>query len=178
MTILTTIVAFFLELIQIKPVPIQKTLVLLNNFIANTTNFFNAFSESVEKKISNVSNKITELETLLAVLEAKLNSVPDLNDAVPGHTSTSQPQTAQSAPATVHQAAPEAGGPAAVDPVAVAPASEAADSSQIPVSEHPDYLPFFKLLKVGVPSFVVQAKVTAAGLDGSMIDTPDRLVSR
>lgn len=162
--------------------PIQKTLVLLNNFIANTTSFFNAFSETVEKKISNVSNKITELETLLAVLEAKLNSVPDLNDSASRPIAGTQAQGVSSAPAAAPQpAAADAtsAAPSAVaDPVAAAPSVEAIDSSQIPVSEHPDYLPFFKLLKVGVPPFVVQAKVVAAGLDGSMIDTPDRLVSR
>lgn len=164
--------------------PVQKTLVLLNNFIANTTSFFNAFSETVEKKISTVSNKITELETLLAVLEAKLNSVPDLDGPTLETGSAMQAQEAtavHSAPALVQQPNIEISSSSALAPGAdlvTAGPTISSDSSQIPVSEHPDYLPFFKLLKVGVPSFVVQAKVAAAGLDSSMIDTPDRLVSR
>ena len=58
-----------LDKTKIKPVPVQKTLILINNFIVNTTQFFNAFSETVEKKVSKISNKITEIEILLAVLE-------------------------------------------------------------------------------------------------------------
>lgn len=157
--------------LQIKPVPIQKTIVLLNNFVANTTNFFNAFSETVEKKISSVSNKITELETLLAVLEAKLNSVPDLDsftsDQLPVH--TAEP----TAPVPVHTNDVTHSEVVAVTEEVVV----GSDPSKVPVCEHPDYVPFFRLLKVGVPPFVVQAKVTAAGLDGSMIDTPDRMIS-
>ena len=155
--------------------PIQKTLALLNNFVTNTTSFFNSFSETVEKRISAVSKKVTELETLLAVLEAKLNSVPDL-ETENLHSNQSSIPTAQSNNASVPSP------PITIDSVEIAVATtlndnQAVDSSLIPVSEHPDYLPFFKLLKVGVPGFVVQAKVTAAGLDGSMIDTPDKLVS-
>jgi hypothetical protein len=65
-----------------------------------------------------------------------------------------------------------------VAPVAVEVAAPAEDSNMVKACEHPDYLPFFKLLKVGVPPFVVQAKVAAAGLDSSMIDTPDKLISK
>ena len=55
-------------------------------------------------------------------------------------------------------------------------ASAAAAPGKIAAKDHPDYLPFFKLLKVGVPAPVVQAKVTAAGLNAELIDTPDALI--
>jgi hypothetical protein len=153
--------------------------VLLNNFVANTTSFFNAFSETVEKRISSVSSKITDLETLLAVLEAKLNSVPDLESIEvvppPAQTAPAVHTTATTAP--VHDIAPLGEPSAAPIPPAEA-ATATVDANMCPVSEHPDYSAFFKLLKVGVPPFVVQAKIVAAGLDGSMIDTPDRLVPK
>ena len=41
---------------------------------------------------------------------------------------------------------------------AAAPAAAAADD-MISICEHPDYAPFFKLLKVGVPDPVVRAKL-------------------
>jgi hypothetical protein len=164
-------------------VPIQKTVTLLNNFVATTSSFFNAFSETVEKRISNVSNKITELETLLAVLEAKLNSVPDLETIAVPPVAAAEP-VAAAAPSSSSAAPAAAPAPAAAVEVAPVPAPAAAveapatDSNLVKACEHPDYLPFFKLLKVGVPPFVVQAKVAAAGLDGSMIDTPDKLISK
>ena len=42
---------------------------------------------------------------------------------------------------------------------------------------HPDYQPFFKMLKVGVPMPVVQMKCSAAGLDGNLIENPDTIVA-
>ena len=77
-------------------VPIASTLLLINNFIANSSVFLNrykyilaalllyiiiiinSFADSCEKRICSVSNNITKLEILLAVLEAKLNSIPGL----------------------------------------------------------------------------------------------------
>ena len=44
------------------------------------------------------------------------------------------------------------------------------------VKDHPDYAPFFKMQKVGVPSFVVQGKMNALGLNGELLDTPDELI--
>jgi len=41
------------------------------------------------------------------------------------------------------------------------------------VKDHPAYAPFFKMLKVGVPLPVVSGKMSAAGLDPSLLDTPD-----
>ena len=71
--------------------------------MVNTASFFNTFAETVEKKITVTSNKITELEILLAVLEEKLNSVPGLEvDSTPPPTAstTSAPQsTTAAAPA-------------------------------------------------------------------------------
>ena len=53
-----------------QPVPLQKTRILVNNFLVNTADLFNSFSSTVEDKISNISSKITELEILLSVLDA------------------------------------------------------------------------------------------------------------
>ena len=42
--------------------------------------------------------------------------------------------------------------------------------------DHPDYAPFFKMVKVGVPPFVVQGKMGSLGLNGALLDTPDELI--
>lgn len=104
----------------------------------------------------------------MAVLEAKLNSVPELESL-----ETVQPQPQPAAPASEANPAPDV-----VEQTVLAAAVTPDDVNMCPVSDHPDYSAFFKLLKVGVPPFVVQAKVAAAGLDPSMIDTPDRLVPK
>lgn len=157
----------------------QKTLVLLNNFTVTTADYLNAFSDTVEKKISKVSNRITDLETLLAVLEAKLNSVPDLDAALDGPSAHNNPSSTVNAtldqPISSSGRAPNPRPP--VDDPSVVDAPPSSSQQRVPVSEHPSYVQFFTLLKVGVPSFVVQAKISAAGLDPSMVDTPDLLIN-
>jgi WASH complex subunit CCDC53 len=121
-------------------------LVLINNFVSNTAGFLNTFSETVEKKISNISNRITELEILISFMEAKLHSIPGLED---------RKEEPLSSPTVGTQSEP------------------VKETLGVKASEHPDYIQFFKLLKLGVPISVVQAKVVAANLDPSIIDQPD-----
>lgn len=161
----------------------------MNNFIANTTVFFNTFAENIEEKISKVSNKITEVEILLAVLEAKLNSVPGLDNIEPaqpppqassttepssfsGTNSNSQNNTANSSSTA---AAPSSGTSAAAASAPAEKGPEEEPPAAVPaapsLADDPDYGPFCRLLKVGVPMFVVQAKAAAAGLDASRFDS-------
>ena len=91
----------------IPPIPVSKTIVLINNFVVNTTRFINHFSELCEDKISNVSSKVTELEILVSTLEVKLNSIPGL-EAAPNIDSETLPDHA-GAPAPAPSAAARRG---------------------------------------------------------------------
>lgn len=160
---------------QIKPVPMHVSLLLVNNFLINTTNFINQFSETVEKKISGISTKVTELEILLAVLEAKLNSIPGLE-----FSSSDLPATAPN-PAAVSSAPGQAAPAAAVPPSATPAAATAAAPAVIKpagvaAKDHPDYAAFFKMLRVGVPLPVVAGKMSAAGFNSAILDNPEAMV--
>jgi Subunit CCDC53 of WASH complex len=178
-----------MDLSRVKSAPIHETLVLINNFVLNTTRFLNSFSDNVERKISHVSTKVTELEILLAVLEAKLNSIPGLEfqasalpePSVPSASATVsaplsveaplQPPSSIAAGATISAAPamPDAAGPGSVPNDAIdisAAESKAADSDSsdgVRAADHPDYAPFLKMMRVGVPAVVVVGKLTAAG---------------
>lgn len=71
---------FPIDLAQLRPIPMRKSLLLINNFVTNTTRFLNHFSHVCEEKLLHVSTKLMKLEIKLALLEAKLNSIPDLED--------------------------------------------------------------------------------------------------
>ncbi|TMW66083.1 hypothetical protein Poli38472_003848 [Pythium oligandrum] len=66
------------DLSQLSMIPMPKTLLLVNNFVANTTRFLNHFAHECEERITRVSTNLTRVEIMLAILEAKLNSIPDL----------------------------------------------------------------------------------------------------
>ncbi|RLN81888.1 hypothetical protein BBJ28_00020895 [Nothophytophthora sp. Chile5] len=46
----------------------------------------------------------------------------------------------------------------------------------IPVKEHEKFAKFFKLMKMGMPLPHIKLKAAAEGLDGDLLDTPDKLV--
>jgi WASH complex subunit CCDC53 len=109
----------------------------VNNFIVNTTKFLNTFSESCDIKLTNISSKINNLDTVLSVLEAKLNSVPGLEtDDIPPPSSTAS-SAAKNTPPTDQPATQET----------AASSSSSTSSDLVKASEHPDYAPFFKLSK-------------------------------
>jgi len=166
--------AYDVEPSKIKPLPTQTTLLLVNQFVVQTTMFLNSFSETIEKKISKVSSRVTELEILLAVFEAKLNSIPGGSDsspasapapaaaaAAPSSSSTPPPPTA---PPGQKPPPPPAGGggsggahtagstyttATATATTASADTEEGGGSVVGPmVKDHPDYAKFFKMLKV------------------------------
>uniref|UniRef100_M4C1M4 Uncharacterized protein n=1 Tax=Hyaloperonospora arabidopsidis (strain Emoy2) TaxID=559515 RepID=M4C1M4_HYAAE len=68
-----------MDLSQLPAIPAAKSLLLINNFVANTTRFLNHFAHECEERITRVSDNVTRVEILLAILEAKLNSIPDLS---------------------------------------------------------------------------------------------------
>ncbi|CAL5033117.1 unnamed protein product [Urochloa decumbens] len=66
----------------------QRTIYLVNMFIANTVEFLNSFAASCDDKLALLHRKIVKLDSSLALLEARLYSI-DENNAV-GHSSVSQ----------------------------------------------------------------------------------------
>ncbi len=69
-----------LDATKFKPIRVQSTVLLVNQMIVQTTSFLNQFGSTVEKKISKVSAKVTQLEIQLAVLEAKIHSIPEVEE--------------------------------------------------------------------------------------------------
>ena len=67
-----------LDASKFKPINVHSTVVLVNQMILQTTAFLNQFGSTVERKISKVSAKVTQLEIQLAVLEAKIYSIPEV----------------------------------------------------------------------------------------------------
>jgi len=177
------------EKATISSVDLPKTICLVNNFVFNTGEFLNTLSEACERKIAGVSSKITQLETLVSVLEAKLNSLPsDMGGSAkvapaapppPPNSSSSSSSAAAAPPPPPPGAAAEGGAPVENDVVAVAaPEEEEEDPNTIAAKDHPDYAQFFKLQKLRVPQPVLEQKMAAAGLDSSILMTPDKRIPK
>eukprot|EP00301_Raphidiophrys_heterophryoidea_P023387 c7296_g1_i1.p1 GENE.c7296_g1_i1~~c7296_g1_i1.p1 ORF type:complete len:195 (+),score=23.11 c7296_g1_i1:33-587(+) len=73
------------------PIPHSHTLTIVNNFVIRTTQFINIFSRVCEEKLQKISRDCQRMETVLSILEAKLNSIPELQGVSSGTTSAPNP---------------------------------------------------------------------------------------
>lgn len=105
-----------LDASKFKPINVQSTVLLVNQMILQTTTFLNQFSSTVERKISKVSAKVTQLEIQLAVLEAKIYSIPAVGEE------DMRARAPAPAPAPASAPLPEPGNASAEQSTALAPA--------------------------------------------------------
>jgi len=156
---------------RVEGISTTKTLSAVNSFVINTTQFLNRFSYVCELKLNDISRHIQQLEVSLALLEAKLQSVPGLNDALGGAPLPAAGGISSAAPA---QLAPPAQAAPAQAAVAEAPAPPAEPEKPVlKMKDDPRYTRYFKMLSVGVPMAQIKQKMMAEGYPPEVLDNPD-----
>jgi WASH complex subunit CCDC53 len=159
-----------LKLNHIDPVPVKKLIMVVNAFTINTVDFLNKFAILSERKLSRIAMSIMRVDTMLNLLEVKLDSIPWLRDG-------SQPAAVPAAQGTVsNNAGPssDAGAQPGQAAAAAAPVEEKAPEVKVvTVREDPRYAPFFRMIDRGVPIPALAAKCIAEGLDPALLNTPD-----
>ncbi len=166
----------------IQAIPLKKTMLLVNHFIVNTTEFLNKTCSTAEEKLSRISRQTQKLEILMALLEAKLESIQWLGGAAkpPQNSSSEQPAADGGVPAPPPMSSDSTLG---APPPAPEPSPAAAPGNFIPLKEDSRYAKFFKLLTMKVPKDQLKMNMKAAGLDPSILDldpdgpAPDGAVS-
>lgn len=145
------------------PVPLRKTLVLFNQFVTSTAQFLNKFSTMCDAKLQKVASDLSRLEASMYLLEAKINSIPDIAHAEGTKVKADIPDVPDV------EAAPKEG--------AHAPAQATSGGDGPKVKDDPDYARYFKLLKLGMPSDQVKLKMESEGFVGALLDTPDAVLA-
>ncbi|XP_076444962.1 WASH complex subunit 3-like [Babylonia areolata] len=161
----------------------KRTIAFINHFITHTSRFLNRFSCVCEEKLEGLHGRIQQLEISLSLLEAKLSSIPGLENVTAPTTATTTPSSGTAAaPATEATAAAPAAAAPPTDSSSSAPVPVAAPEPEAPkeeappanpVSKDPRYMKFFKMLQYGIPEHAVKNKMGMEGLDPNMLDTPD-----
>lgn len=170
-----------LDASKFKPINVQSTVLLVNQMILQTTTFLNQFSSTVERKISKVSAKVTQLEIQLAVLEAKIYSIPAVGEEdmrarapapapapasapLPEPGNTSAEQSTALVPAPPPPPPPPTGDAPSVDKEAEA-AQPVGALEAAPPPEH--MIKYTKMLKMGLPEGAVRLKMEQEGISAS-----------
>ena len=146
---------------RVTPINQKRIVAFLNCFVTSCVAFLNRFSVTCERKLMTLNDKLTKLESSLSILEAKLNSVPGLDDIVLID-SKPPPVLAEAASNenSEKQGTNKDETPSKAEPVAP-PAKPAV----------PDYLmKYMKMVNMGVPEGAVKQKMAAEGHNPDLLD--------
>uniref|UniRef100_A0A5F8GUH1 WASH complex subunit 3 n=1 Tax=Monodelphis domestica TaxID=13616 RepID=A0A5F8GUH1_MONDO len=156
-----------IDLTKVPAIQQKRTVAFLNQFVVHTVQFLNRFSTVCEEKLSALSLRIQQIETTLNILDAKLSSIPGLED-VKFEISTANVNSVTNGPeATPDQ--PEQNNTQDSGPQKC----EAAAEHILTVAKDPRYARYLKMVQVGVPVMAIRNKMISEGLDPDLLEKPD-----
>ncbi|KAL6116728.1 WASH complex subunit 3 [Pungitius pungitius] len=176
------IVGSGVDLTKVPAIQQRRVVAYLNQFVVHTVRFLNRFSTVCEEKLANISLRIQQIETTLCILEAKLSSIPGLEDVTIegiGQRQPAQPNGASGPTAAIQTNGPPAGTLRPPEPAqtvaeaAATPKAEASEENVMTVAKDPRYARYLKMVHVGVPVMAIKNKMVLEGLDPNLLDTPD-----
>ncbi|XP_062989443.1 WASH complex subunit 3 isoform X2 [Elgaria multicarinata webbii] len=165
-----------IDLTKVPAIQQKRTVAFLNQFVVHTVQFLNRFSTVCEEKLSALSLRIQQIETTLNILDAKLSSIPGLEDVKFEVSSTSvnsitngpvphasiDPQSTNVSPppeGSVHEVGQQK--------------TEGALENVTTVAKDPRYARYLKMVQVGVPVMAIRNKMLSEGLNPDLLETPD-----
>ncbi|CAK4705536.1 unnamed protein product [Aphanomyces euteiches] len=171
------------DLMQIPSIPLQKSLLLVTNFCANSVRFLNHFSSLCEERLLTISNNLTRLEISLAILEAKLNSIPDLPTTISAAdiaADVNLPPTDAAPPPPPPPPGPAPGEEQSTAPPPPPPPPADGSSPEAPppppaanilkLKDDPMYEKYFKMQKLGMPVGAIRQKMQLDGVDPDVLN--------
>uniref|UniRef100_A0A8C5WDD5 WASH complex subunit 3 n=1 Tax=Leptobrachium leishanense TaxID=445787 RepID=A0A8C5WDD5_9ANUR len=171
------IVGSGIDLTKVPAIQQTRTVAFLNQFVLHTAQFLNRFASICEEKLSALSLRVQQIETTLNILDAKLSSIPGLEDVkvekqhVPPNSLTNGhiPQ-ADSLSLSV---SPQSD----VTQISVNEVPLQKEDVQtenvITVAKDPRYARYLKMVQVGVPVMAIRNKMISEGLNPDYLETPD-----
>lgn len=167
---------------HIDPIPTNKTVVYLNNFIISTTQFLNRFSYLCEQKLAKVSRDVQRIEITMSILETKLSSIEGIDKAPqPPSTSTSTPSTTQPTNSTGEVPPPPTGGNIPPPPPqqgndnnsntnAPPPPPQIQEENFVKVKNDERFKKYFKAIEIGAPVPQIEMRMKGDGINPSILN--------
>ncbi|XP_050752794.1 WASH complex subunit 3 isoform X3 [Gymnogyps californianus] len=163
------IVGSGIDLTKVPAIQQKRTVAFLNQFVVHTVQFLNRFSTVCEEKLSALSLRIQQIETTLNILDAKLSSIPGLEDVKFEVSSANmnrvtngpvaQATTDQQTQNDIHEEGLQK--------------TEVVTENVRTVAKDPRYARYLKMVQVGVPVMAIRNKMISEGLNPDLLETPD-----
>ncbi|KAB7494698.1 WASH complex subunit CCDC53 [Armadillidium nasatum] len=175
---------FNIDLDEIEALNQKRTLAFINHWVYHTVLFLNQFSVICQQKLSTLDSKLRRANDLLSTLESKLSSIPGLENITeePSFVSnTLENPTKPSDPDLLEDNKEKSGSKERLNVITEDEVDKKSQEAKnniltIPISSHPDFAPYFKMVNFGVPKEAVKLKMSSVGLDPSLLDDPLRQV--
>ncbi|XP_062348080.1 WASH complex subunit 3 isoform X4 [Cinclus cinclus] len=163
------IVGSGIDLTKVPAIQQKRTVAFLNQFVVHTVQFLNRFSTVCEEKLSALSLRIQQIETTLNILDAKLSSIPGLED-VKFEVSSANVSSVTNGP--VAQAATDQQTSNNTQEEGLQK-TEVVTENVTTVAKDPRYARYLKMVQVGVPVMAIRNKMISEGLNPDLLETPD-----
>ncbi|XP_054843675.1 WASH complex subunit 3 isoform X2 [Eublepharis macularius] len=168
-----------IDLTKVPAIQQKRTVAFLNQFVVHTVQFLNRFSTVCEEKLSALSLRIQQIETMLNILDAKLSSIPGLED-VKCDVSSTNVNSVMNGPVPQTSTDPQSTNvsPQSEDSVHETGQlkSEGTSENITTVAKDPRYARYLKMVQVGVPVMAIRNKMISEGLNPDLLETPDAAV--
>ncbi|WAR09027.1 WASC3-like protein [Mya arenaria] len=151
---------------QVEAINQKRIIAFVNHFVSHTAGFLNRFSCVCEEKLEQLSHRMQQLDITMSLLEAKINSIPGMENV----TAPSGSTPAQSQPGDGGAAPPPSATPQAPPPPGAEAAPPPPPGAEAPPPPPEEPAP---AANPGVPETAVKGKMAAEGLNPDLLDTPD-----
>ncbi|XP_057613809.1 WASH complex subunit 3 isoform X1 [Chionomys nivalis] len=158
-----------IDLTKVPAIQQKRTVAFLNQFVVHTVQFLNRFSTVCEEKLADLSLRIQQIETTLNILDAKLSSIPGLEDV----TVEVSPASVTAAPSGPHSESPSEQSQQDSAQDSRPQESEVPSENVVTVAKDPRYARYLKMVQVGVPVMAIRNKMISEGLDPDLLEKPD-----
>ncbi|XP_036608724.1 WASH complex subunit 3-like [Trichosurus vulpecula] len=163
-----------IDLIKVPAIQQKKTVTFLNQFVVHNVQFLNRFSTVCEGKLSALSLQIQQIETTLNILDAKLSSIPSLED-VKFELSTANINgvtNGPEAPSVQHSSLGPQSEQKSIQNTGPQKC-EAAAEHILTAAKDPRYARYLEMVQVGVPVKAIRNKMISEALDPDFLEKPD-----
>ncbi|KAM9312438.1 WASH complex subunit 3 [Gastrophryne carolinensis] len=173
------IVGSGIDLTKVPAIQQKRTVAFLNQFVVHTVQFLNRFSTVCEEKLSTLSLRIQQIETTLNILEAKLSSIPGLEDVkaesqhVPNNNLTNGHVSSQADTESLTVSPPSVVVQQNANNDRASQKEEVQTDNVPTVAKDPRYARYLKMVQVGVPVMAIRNKMVSEGLNPDLLETPN-----
>ncbi|KAG4075452.1 hypothetical protein HA402_015105 [Bradysia odoriphaga] len=166
---------------QLPPIDQKRLVTFINHFLIDTTKFLNSFLVNCENKFVTLESRLQKINAELTVIESKVfqgelkNPVPvDDEPEIENQTQDTVDQKSVSDSDNSHQNTSTEDDKSGQETSTSSPAK--AEETGVRVCEDVRYDKYFKMKQFGVPAEAVKLKMSAEGLDPSLLDQPNRIL--